>query len=451
MDKINKKSNDLSKKMLNMGGSLTKGLTLPMTALGTLGLKYNMELETYASNLTVLMNGNEKQANDLLKTIKDMAKVTPYETSTLIDATQTMMQFGIESDNALKYLNQIGDIAMGDANKMESLTLAFSQVSSAGKLSGQDLLQMINAGFNPLSIISEKTGKSMATLKEEMSDGAISAEMVAQAFQWATEEGGLFYQGMQKGSETTSGKLSTLKDSFQEALGALTEALLPVFEKLVESLIKVADWFGNLDDKQRILILGILGFAAAIGPILSLIGTLITVVQGLSAAFSFLAANPVVLIIAAVVALVAAIIYCYNKFEWFRDGLNAIFKGIANVFIWLINLIISGINLMIGNFLAPINAMIKALNLVPGINIKTIKVAIPKIPYLDTGTNYVQQEGLAYLHQGEAVVPKKYNPAVGGYGNMNITLNSVIELDGQKVGRTVTPYVANTIKNGGGI
>src|SRR5690606_25401177 len=92
----------------------------------------------------------------------------------------------------------IGDIAMGDANKMNSLTLAYSQMTSTGKLMGQDLLQMINAGFNPLNEISKKTGKSIGDLKKEMEQGKISANMVEKAFIGATSEGGQFYMMAEK-------------------------------------------------------------------------------------------------------------------------------------------------------------------------------------------------------------------------------------------------------------
>ena len=78
-------------------------------------------------------------------------------------------------------------------NKLSSLTLAFSQVQSTGRLMGQDLLQMIGQGFNPLQIISEKTGRSMADLKKDMENGAISADMVTEAFKIATSEGGRFF------------------------------------------------------------------------------------------------------------------------------------------------------------------------------------------------------------------------------------------------------------------
>lgn len=104
----------------------------------------------------------------------------------LADATRTLMSFGLGTQDEQRYMATLGDVAQGDKEKFSSLSLAFVQVSSAGKLTGQDLLQMINAGFNPLEEISRKTGKSIGELKEEMSQGAISAQMVAQAFESTT-------------------------------------------------------------------------------------------------------------------------------------------------------------------------------------------------------------------------------------------------------------------------
>ena len=89
---------------------------------------------------------------------------------------------------------------------------------------GQDLLQMINAGFNPLEVISQKTGKSMAVLKDEMSKGAISADMLSQALEWATEEGGRFYKGAETAAETTSGKIAKMQDTVDDIKVSLFEA-----------------------------------------------------------------------------------------------------------------------------------------------------------------------------------------------------------------------------------
>ena len=328
----------------SLGKAMTVGVTLPLAAMATAGVKYNAELESYNANLTTLLGGNKKQAEELLKTLKETAKTTPYETSQLVKATQTMMAFGVSAKDAQKYLNQIGDISMGNAERLSGLTLAFSQVQSAGKLTGQDLLQMINQGFNPLNIISKETGESMASLKERMSQGGVSAQEVAHAFEIATSKGGLFYKGMEKGSKTTEGRISTLKDSFKEMTGSLTESLLPVLQKLVVSLTKVFDWFGSLNSEQQKTILIIAGVVASIGPMLSLFLKMVQVAEAIkkvSVAMQTLnlvmSLNLIGLVVIAIVALIAIFAVLWNKCEGFRKFWIGLWEEIKNIFFAVVN------------------------------------------------------------------------------------------------------------------
>lgn len=482
---LSKKADELSGKFTKVGKKMTVGVTAPLTALATAGVKYNAEMETYSANLTTLLSGNKQAADDLLKSLKQMASTTPFETKDLIKSTQTMLGFGIEVNKSQKYLKQLGDISMGDAQKLESLTLAFSQVSSAGKLSGQDLLQMINAGFNPLNIISQKTGESMASLKERMGDGALSADEVAQALQWATEEGGLFYKAMDKASQTTSGKLSTLKDDFNSALGSMTESLLPFVTTLVTKLSQIFQWLNSLDKSQKNMILTIAGVLALAGPLLMLLGKIMPMLSALPAIIGFVT-SPIGLVVVAVTSLIGVFMYLMATSEQFRnamqsifsfvwvfispiinnimnlftgliqiikgavmvigglltgdfkliaDGFALIFKGIGNVVISVLNGVINMINKFLKAFTTGINAAIGLANKVPGVNISKVNLQIPNIPKLATGTNYIAREGLAYLHEGEAVVPKKYNPAVGGYGNSTPNIVVVADMDVNKFGK----------------
>jgi phage-related protein len=106
------------------------------------------------------------------------------------------------------------------------------------------------------------------------------------------------------------------------------------------------------------------------------------------------------------------------------EGVKDIFKGIFDT-LWTIvksplNLIIDGVNaviLGINKFKIDIPDWVKKIPGVPS-GLSTIGFNIPKIPKLDVGTNYVASDGLAFLHEGEAVVPKKYNPALGGSMDM---------------------------------
>ena len=226
-------------------------------------------------NLTTLFKGNAEAAEDMFARISKYGKETVYDKEGLIEAQKTMMSFGISGEQAFATLKQIGDIAMGDGQKMQSLALAFSQATSTGKLMGQDLLQMINAGFNPLAVISEHTGESMASLKEKMSQGAISAEMLAQAFQWATEEGSLFYKGAESAGSTTEGKINQLKDTFNEFLIGAFNQLQPVINAVLDFstnvlsaipgvLATIRTGFGNIIDTISDFRGLIIGAAAAI-------------------------------------------------------------------------------------------------------------------------------------------------------------------------------------------
>ena len=122
---------------------------------------------------------------------------------------------------------------MGNAERFQSLILAFAQVSANGKLMGQDLLQMVNAGFNPLSIISERTGKSIAVLRDEMSKGEISAQMMEEAFAAATAEGGKFYGMLEAQSQTINGALSNLEGAWNSMLNEMGEQTEGVFADAV--------------------------------------------------------------------------------------------------------------------------------------------------------------------------------------------------------------------------
>ena len=163
-------------------------------------------------------------ANRLIPQIKELAKISPLTVSDMVGAEKMMLGFNIQAEDTIRYLQALSDISMGDSVKFKSLTLAFSQMSAAGKLMGQDLNQMINAGFNPLQIISEKTGKSIAALKEEMSKGAVSAEMVQQAFIDATSAGGKFYNMSTNASKTINGQISMMEDAWDAALNDMGKA-----------------------------------------------------------------------------------------------------------------------------------------------------------------------------------------------------------------------------------
>lgn len=194
------------------------------------GIKYNANVEDNQAAFEVML-GSATKAKNLLKEIGTMAAKTPFETSDLTDASKTLMGFGIAQKDVIPDLKMLGDIALGNKDRFKGLALVFAQVQSQGKLMGSDLLQMINNGFNPLQAISQKTGKSMSKLKDEMSAGKISFDMVRDAMVSATSKGGLYFGSMDKASATFNGQISTMKDNFSIFAGIVTKPLFDVLSK----------------------------------------------------------------------------------------------------------------------------------------------------------------------------------------------------------------------------
>ena len=198
-----------------------------LKALGSEMIRVRGEFQSMQTAIETMVG--KDVAGQLIPQIKELAKISPLTMSDMVGAEKMMLGFNIQAEDTIKYLKAISDISMGESSKLNSLTLAFSQMSAAGKLMGQDLNQMINAGFNPLQIISEKTGKSIATLKDEMSKGAVSAEMVQQAFIDATSAGGKFYNMSENASKTINGQLSMMQDALDSVfneLGTKSESVI---------------------------------------------------------------------------------------------------------------------------------------------------------------------------------------------------------------------------------
>ena len=162
------------------------------------------------------LTGGKEMGNalfgDLTKYIQDSIFGTELYTS-----AKTLLSYGDSAKQILPDLKMLGDIAMGDKGKMQSLVVAFGQVMSTGKLMGQDLNQMIQgAGFNPLMVIAENT-KGNKTIEQRYQElkkmgeaGDVSFAMIRQAFESATGAGGRFYKMLDNIGETPFGKLQAI-------------------------------------------------------------------------------------------------------------------------------------------------------------------------------------------------------------------------------------------------
>lgn len=274
--------------LVNLENAVERGVRQTGTAMaglmGTLtvtGIKYNSMMENYTMDFTTLLQDAEK-AQSKVEELRSLDLSTPLDFETLASATKMMLNFGIAEEEAGAKLTQLSDIAMGNKEKFDSLVLAFSQIRSVGKLTMMDLRQMANQGFNPLQVVAEETGVAIGDLQEFMSygkpsedmtkafqqaqnevkklgdnasigaqmlasmaeEGIISADIVAQAIDTATGEGGRFYKATENAAKTLTGQWSMLQGGLKKLIGGgfqplsqeLTENILPNLNEFVDEL-----------------------------------------------------------------------------------------------------------------------------------------------------------------------------------------------------------------------
>jgi tape measure domain-containing protein len=214
------------------------GLSASVSAVKT-SVKLAAEMEQTKVAFGV-MTGSAAQATKLLNDFKALDIESPINFADFARAGKTMLQFGVQAEALRPTLSRLAAISLGNAEQFQSLALAFGQVQANGRLMGQEVLQMVNAGFNPLQEISRTTGVSMIELKKRMEDGAISAQMVAKAFETATSEGGRFYGMNQQLEGTMSGQFAKLESEIKAASIALGTALIPLVQQLTGLLKDVA-------------------------------------------------------------------------------------------------------------------------------------------------------------------------------------------------------------------
>lgn len=326
------------------------------------GVDYNATMESYLTNFKVML-GSEEAAATKLSEIRKMAASTPFSLDDLTGGTQTLLQFGIAADDTTGVLQRLGDISLGNAEKLQTLTRAYGKMSSAQKVTLENVNMMIDAGFNPLNQICDATGESMSDLYKRISDGKVSFSELEAAVEAATSQGGQFYNGMLEASQTFSGRMSTLKDNVSALTGELTSGLFAALGELVVKLNEVVVSFLDSDEKMAQLketigiatavvaaagtafltYKGYLAATTAVEVIHTAATTAMTAAhkaaeagaKGLAVAQAALnavmKANTVGIVVSAVAALAVGLVTAYKTSETFRSFVSGAFQFVANI------------------------------------------------------------------------------------------------------------------------
>lgn len=283
----------LGSSLKSVGSTMSVGLTAPLALLGTSLFKSAAQMEQISVSFEVF-TGSAEVAKNMLAQLKDQALKSPMQFQDITKGAQTLLGYGLTAEQVIPITRMLGDISGGNADKFSRLSLAFGQVNAAGRLMGQETRQMINAGFNPLQAISEKTGESMASLTKRMHDGKISVQEVANAFTYATSEGGRFFGNADKQSQTLQGQFNKLQESVTFALAEIGTSLAnngglkQFFESITDFVTRAKNAFLALSPETQSFILKLGLIVATAGPVLVMFGSLLSAIGSIGTAVTVL-------------------------------------------------------------------------------------------------------------------------------------------------------------------
>jgi len=315
--KLDKAFNDTHKKLKTVSDALTKAgkkmttfVTAPILGAGIASLKSAADMEKYTVAMEVMLGSAEK-AKNLLGEIEEFSASTPFQFPDLVQGANRLMGFGVEADKVVETMRNLGNVAKGEADILDRLTLAYGKLRAKGKASLEELNMFSEAGVPILAELSRMYGVTTDEMFEYISAGKVGFDEVNQALQNMTTGEGQFAGMIEKQSQTLSGAISTMKDNLMLAGRGMVEDFLPQITEAVQKITEFAQKVASLNDEQKDMILKIAGIVAVIGPALLVMGKLVGIINSIRTAMVLLngtmLANPYVVAIAGVVALGGAI------------------------------------------------------------------------------------------------------------------------------------------------
>lgn len=198
------------------------------------GIEYNAQIEKYTTGFTNML-GSAEAAQQVMSQIQEDAAKTPFDVASLTQANQYLISAGENASYARDTIMALGDAvsATGGGNdELNRMSQNLQQIANTGKATAADIKQFAYAGIDVYGILADYTGKSTA----EVQNMTISYDLLTQALQAASEEGGRYYNSMDTQSQTMNGRVSTLKDNVSQLAGLLTGDLSSGFGVVIGNL-----------------------------------------------------------------------------------------------------------------------------------------------------------------------------------------------------------------------
>ena len=229
----------------NLMADVIRQVAQTISEVTKMGVEYNAQIETYQTALTTL-TGSAEEANKIIEQVKKDAASTPFEVASLVKGNQLLISAGLSAEQARDDILALGNAISatgGGEEELSRMVVNLQQIKNVGKASALDIKQFAYAGIDVYGLLADYTGKT----REEVTNLDISYEDLTGALKFASQEGGKYFNAMEKQSKTFNGQLSNLKDNFMAFLG---EAAMPLFTYLKDEVLPIIN--GILDGTLEI-------------------------------------------------------------------------------------------------------------------------------------------------------------------------------------------------------
>ena len=314
------------------------GAAIGAIELGSSFIQLGADMEQTRTAFATLI-GSVEEGNKTLAELEKFSRVTPFSPDQVNKAGKSMIAFGEDTKTLIPTLQKIGDISAGTGKNFNELALIYGKAKVAGKLYAEDINQLVEAGIPIMDQFAKRLGVSTAEVKKMASEGKLDFKILEDSFTEMTSKGGKFFDMMGAQSKTVAGRWSTLKGTFVSVATQLSEKMLPIMGKIVDTMSMLLEWSIKNADILKILGTVILGVTTGYGVynVVMSLSTLHTKIftAAQKALNVVMALNPIGLVIAGLAALVTGLVIAYKESKKFRamvDGTWAAIKQLgANI------------------------------------------------------------------------------------------------------------------------
>ena len=372
----------LGKTLSSVGKKMSLFVTAPLAILGGVALKTAADFEKQQVAFETMLGSAEK-AKILLKDIIDFSAKTPFQLPGLQTAASRLLGFGIEADKVVQTLRNLGNAAMGDQDRLDRLTLAFGKLKAKGKATLEELNMFLEAGVPILDELSSMYDTTTQEMFKMISEGKIGFTDVNQALINLTTGTGKYAGMVEEQAKTLSGLLSTLKDNFSLLGMEIMQTVMPQIKAFSEKLLGLVQRLREMDPRTKKIILLVATLAAALGPLLIVVGSAIRLMAVLRTAFialnAVMVANPILAIVTAVALLVTAGIILYRNWDKVCGFLKLLWEDLKKVGVIVFESLRLAVLTYVKGYLIAITAVGRVLGKVFGFEVKKLEGALAAV------------------------------------------------------------------------